>query len=116
MPFSGKDFIVREQFICAWKIKLFAAEIKFFRSGACVFGDKRYSSAPDEATILSETGVSIISNRRKNMARYEWADEFDLRRYRKGIETVNSQLEKMGVTREDGRAAFARTYQRRLCS
>jgi hypothetical protein len=31
------------------------------------------------------------------MARHEWADEFDLKRYRKGIETVNSQLEKMGA-------------------
>ncbi len=66
-------------------------------SGACVFGDKGYNSAPDERTIFDETGVRVIPIRRKNMARHEWADEFDLKRYRKSIETVNSQLEKMGT-------------------
>jgi hypothetical protein len=66
-------------------------------AGACVFGDKGYNSAPDEATILDETGVRVIPMRRKNMAQHEWVDEFDLKRYRKGIETVNSQLEKMGA-------------------
>ena len=65
--------------------------------GARVFGDKGYNSAPDEATIFDETGVRVIPVRRKNMARHDWADEFDLKRYRKGIETVNSQLEKMGT-------------------
>ncbi len=66
-------------------------------AGACVFGDKGYNSAPDEATIFDETGVRVIPIRRKNMAQHEWADEFDLKQYRKGIETVNSQLEKMGT-------------------
>jgi len=66
-------------------------------AGACVFGDKGYNSAPDEQTILAETGVRVIPIRRKNMERHEWGDEFDLKRYRKGIETVNSQLEKMGT-------------------
>jgi IS5 family transposase len=66
-------------------------------AGACVFGDKGYNSAPDEATILAETGVRVIPIRRKNMAQHEWVDEVDLKRYRKGIETVNSQLEKMGA-------------------
>lgn len=66
-------------------------------AGACVFGDKGYNSAPDEATILNETGERVIPIRRKNMARHEWVDEFDLKQYRKGIETVNSQLEKMGA-------------------
>lgn len=65
--------------------------------GACLFGDKGYNSAPDEATILDEAGVRVIPIRRKNMTPHEWADEFDLKRYRKGIETVNSQLEKMGT-------------------
>ncbi len=66
-------------------------------AGACVFGDKGYNSAPDEATIFDETGVRVLPIRRKNMAQHEWADEFDLKQYRKGIETVNSQLEKMGT-------------------
>jgi hypothetical protein len=65
--------------------------------GACVFGDKGYNSAPDEQTILAETGVRVIPVRRKNMMPHEWALEFDLKRYRKGIETGNSQLEKMGT-------------------
>jgi hypothetical protein len=68
-------------------------------AGACVFGDKGYNSARDEQTILAETGVRVIPVRRKNMARHEWALEFDLKRYRKSIETVNSQLEKMGTQR-----------------
>ena len=65
--------------------------------GAAVFGDKGYNSAPDEATIFDEIGVRLIPIRRKNMTPHEWADEYDLRRLRKGIEVVNSQLEKMGA-------------------
>ena len=65
--------------------------------GASAFGDKGYNSAGDEATLLADTDVRLIPIRRKNMARHGWADEFDLRRYRKVIETVNSQLERMGV-------------------
>lgn len=68
-------------------------------AGASVFGDKGYNSAPDEATILAETGVRLIPVRRKNMAQHDWADEFDLKQYRKSIETVNAQLEKMGAQR-----------------
>jgi hypothetical protein len=60
---------------------------------ACIFGDKGYNSAPDEATILAEIGGK--SDPRP--AQHEWTDEFDLKRYRKGIETVNSQLKEMGV-------------------
>jgi hypothetical protein len=41
--------------------------------------------------------VRLIPIRRRNMQPHDWADEFDLKRYRKGIETVNSQLEKMGT-------------------
>jgi len=65
--------------------------------GARVFGDKGYNSAPDETTILDDTGVRLIPIRRRNMQQHEWADEFDLKQYRKSIETVNSQLEKMGT-------------------
>jgi hypothetical protein len=48
--------------------------------------------------------VRVIAIRRKNMAQQEWVDEFDLKRYRKGIETVNSQLEKMGAQELHARA------------
>lgn len=66
-------------------------------SGAYVFGDKGYNSAPDEQTIYDESGVRLIPIRRKNMKPHDWADEYDLKQYRKSIETVNAQLEKMGT-------------------
>lgn len=66
-------------------------------SAATVFGDKGYISAADAQTIFEATGVRLISIRRKNMQPNAWADDFDLRRYRKRIETVYSQLEKMGL-------------------
>jgi hypothetical protein len=68
-------------------------------SGASVFGDKGYISQPDAATILADTGVRLVSIRRRNMEPNSWDDEMDLKRYRKTIETVNSQGEKMGMQR-----------------
>ena len=66
-------------------------------SGAVVFGDKGYISKADAQSILEATGVRLVSIRRKNMTPNAWADDFDLKTYRKRIETVYSQLEKMGV-------------------
>jgi hypothetical protein len=68
-------------------------------SGATVFGDKGYISDPDAASMFAATGVRLVSARRKNMTPNSWADDFDLRHYRKRIETVYSQLEAMGVSR-----------------
>lgn len=68
-------------------------------SGASVFGDKAYISADDVQTIFEETGVRLVSMKRKNMAPNRWVDDFDLRQYRKRIETVYSQMEAMGVQR-----------------
>ena len=42
-------------------------------------------------------GVRLIPIRKKNMQPHAWADEYDLGLYRKRIESVNSQLESMGV-------------------
>ena len=68
--------------------------------GARLFGDKAYNAAADEATILAETGVRLIPMRKANMAPHAWfLDDLELREYRHTIETVNSQLEKMGVER-----------------
>ena len=67
------------------------------RQGATVFGDKAYICDPDAETILAATGVRFVAVRRRNMAPNSWADEFDLRLYRKRIETVYSQMESMGV-------------------
>ena len=67
--------------------------------GAVVFGDKGYISADDARTIFEDTGVRLVSIRRKNMIPNSWADDFDMRLYRKRIETVYSQFEAMGVQR-----------------
>lgn len=64
---------------------------------ASLYGDKGYIAGDDAATLLAETGVRLIAVRRKNMTPNTWGDEMDLRRYRKTIETRNSQLEKMGI-------------------
>lgn len=68
-------------------------------SGASVFGDKAYISTDDVQTIFEETGVRLVSMKRKNMAPNRWVDDFDLRQYRQRIETVYSQMEAMGVQR-----------------
>jgi hypothetical protein len=52
---------------------------------------------PDAETILSATGVRFIAIRRANMTPNAWADEFDLRLYRRRIEPVYSQMEAMGI-------------------
>ena len=64
---------------------------------ASLYGDKVYIAGDDAATILAETDVRLITVRRKNMKPNTWGDDMDLRRYRKTIETRNSQLEKMGI-------------------
>jgi len=64
---------------------------------ASLFGDKAYNDATAEE-ILAEAGLKLIPIRRKNMKnQHGWAEEYDLRLYRKGIETVNSQLDSMAI-------------------
>lgn len=64
---------------------------------AAVFGDKGYISTLDAQTIFEACGVRLVSVRRKNMLPNSWADDFDLRLYRNRIETVYSQMQKMGI-------------------
>jgi hypothetical protein len=68
-------------------------------SGATVLGDKAYNDYPGEASILFDTGVRLIPIRKKNMKPNDWVDDYDLRFFRHGIETANSQLESMGINR-----------------
>jgi hypothetical protein len=66
---------------------------------SALYGDKAYNDA-DAEDLLDNEGLRLIPIRRKNMKnQHEWADEYDLRQYRKGVETVNSQLESMGINR-----------------
>jgi len=67
--------------------------------GATCYGDKGFNAAADEATILADTGVRLVPIRKANMRPNDWADKLALREYRKRIETLNSQLEAMGVQR-----------------
>ncbi len=65
--------------------------------GASVYADKAYNSRDDETTLLTETAVKLIPARRKNMEQNTLSEFFSLQRYRKSIETLNSQLESMGT-------------------
>ena len=67
--------------------------------GATLYGDKGYVSDPDAVSILEACGVRLVSVRRTNMTPNRWADDYDLRHYRKRIETVYSQCEAMGLQR-----------------
>lgn len=68
-------------------------------AGASLFGDKGYLSQADCDALFTETGVRLITPKRKNMRPNSWADDYDLALYRKSIETVYSQLEAMGIQR-----------------
>jgi hypothetical protein len=68
-------------------------------AGAAVFGDKGYISADVAALLLADTGVRLVAQHRANMAPNSFADWCDLKWYRHSIETLNSQLEKLGVQR-----------------
>jgi len=66
-------------------------------NGARLLGDKGYISAPDATSILDALDVRLVTARRKNMTANTWADDYDLRLYRKHIETLYSQMERMGT-------------------
>ena len=66
------------------------------QEGGHVFRRVAYNSADDEQWLALD-GVRLIPIRKKNMQPHAWADEYDLGLYRKRIESVNSQLESMGV-------------------
>jgi len=68
-------------------------------AGAWLYGDKAYNSADDEAMLEGETGVRLVPIRKANMAPNPIDERVGLRRYRKQIEGVNSQLEAWGVQR-----------------
>ncbi len=66
-------------------------------NGARLFGDKGYISAPDAASIFEAIDVRLVTARRKNMSPNTWADDYDLLLYRKRIETLYSQMQRMGT-------------------
>ncbi len=65
-----------------------------------MFGEKALNSLADEQSIFEAIGVRLIPIRKANMQPHIlFLDELELREYRYTIETVNSQLEKMGIKR-----------------
>jgi Transposase DDE domain len=68
-----------------------------FPSGTRIYADKNYNCAKDEASILAATGVVLVPKRRRDMTPNLWEDKVKLRQHRLRIETLNSQLEAMGV-------------------
>jgi hypothetical protein len=68
-------------------------------SGARVFADKGYIDRKSATSILKDTGVRLIAKPRRNMPPLDWIDKYDLDLYRRRIETINSQLEAMGIER-----------------
>lgn len=65
--------------------------------GARLLGDKAFNSAPDEASLWQDTGIRLVPIRKVNMTPNTWADDYDLRLHRHTVETLNSQMESMGV-------------------
>ena len=68
-------------------------------SGASVYCDKAYNSADDEGTIEIDTGVKLVPIRRSNMLCNSWDEKQGIRENRHQVESLNSQLERMGVQR-----------------
>jgi len=66
-------------------------------SGARVFADKGYIDRKSATSIFKDTGVRLIAKPRKNMRPLDWIDEYELDQYRRRIETINSQLDSMGI-------------------
>ena len=68
--------------------------------GARVYGDKGYISAMVKRTLRPTTkrdGIHLIAWHKKNMKPNTFEEWCGLKKYRHLIESVNSQLEKMGV-------------------
>jgi|ERR671939_836207 hypothetical protein len=77
--------------------------------GACVYADKGYVSARVKRSLRptkQRDGVHLVAWHKKNMKPNSFEEWCGLKQYRSLIETVNSQLEKMGI-----QALHARTNQ-----
>lgn len=74
--------------------------------GATVLGDKAYNSDLDETLCDYYGKILLLPKRRKNMIQDVPEHQALLRRFRPVIETVHSQLEKMGVQRLHARTTL----------
>jgi len=65
--------------------------------GTWLVTDKAYNSAREEVSILLASEVRLLPKRKANMLAHTPTDEQLIQQHRKRIETVNSQLENMGI-------------------
>ena len=65
---------------------------------SALYGDKAYNDQVAEQ-FLKNDRLTLVPVRKKNMIPHDLMTEYELMHYRKGIETVNSQLESMGMQR-----------------
>jgi hypothetical protein len=66
--------------------------------GSCVLGDKGYISKV-AAALLQHEQVQLLAQRRSNMVPLRWDEALLIKRHRKTIEAVNTQLESFGIQR-----------------
>lgn len=66
---------------------------------ACVYGDKGFSSAPDEAVICATGGDVLVPLHKDNIVPHTRTERCGLRTFHLASETVNSQLTAMGLAR-----------------
>lgn len=71
--------------------------------GSCVIADKGYISYKEQLLAYLNGGVRLVAKFRTNMRGNSEADARLLRQHRSRIETLNSQLEKMGLQRLQAR-------------
>lgn len=64
-----------------------------------LLGDKAYNAQADENSIWQATAVRFVPIRKANMSPNSFLERQALRQQRKVVESVNSQLERMGVER-----------------
>jgi len=72
--------------------------------GSTVVADKGYISQLDELLAYLDAGIRLVPKYRKNMRGNSPEDAALIRQHRPMIETVNSQLEKMGLQRLHARS------------
>jgi IS5 family transposase len=72
--------------------------------GSTVVADKGYISQLDELLAYRDGGIRLVAKYRKNMRGNSPEDAKLIRQHRSMIETVNSQLEKMGLQRLHARS------------
>ncbi|MER0123050.1 IS982 family transposase [Streptococcus sp. ZJ93] len=87
------DYVVTSASVYDGDVALELLENRLF---SIVYGDKGYVDKQVKSK-LSQYGIQLISQLRKNMMGYSWIDNYRISRLRNPIETVFSSLEQFGI-------------------